>query len=833
MAVRGVPELHRWLIYAAGIVMICLTAQSIRLGHEVRLSLQDLATAETDNLQWTLSQIEVDHLKYLNSAQTTVSELDLSALRRNFDIYYSRIVTVSESNLYAAIRRGQTIERLSRLNAGLQAQAALIDGPNTELLAQRGRLVELIQADRQDIREMALSGVVLQAEFAGEKRNHLYKLFADLAVVLIALVCALLTTALVLMRLYRRGQQLAARIAQDAARMETMVGASLDAVVMADREGRIIAMSESGETLFGVLRGDALGRSIEALVPDIATLKSDRAGSWLSRLDLEERGEEGRFLLTAQRGDMRFPAELSLSISHSGANPVLVSYIRDISTRLRAEEDLRQARDDALAGERAKARLLTVMSHEMRTPLNGILGSLDMLERQGLPAHQLRYLEAMRVSGDLLLHHVNDVLELSRLEAGAEPEAPQVFDLAELVQGLVDSQQANAAKNKNELSAFCSLGPDLGVRGAHRSLQQVLLNLIGNALKFTENGAVSVDVVRHAGDTVEFSIADTGKGIAAEDLTRIFDEFAMVDPSYRREAEGTGLGLAITRRLVANMGGEIRCDSELGEGSIFSFSIPLPACAISQVTQPQVEVSSTRPQHVLVIEDNEINRFLLEEMLAGLGHEVSSASGGAEGLQMIEDGLYDLIISDISMPEVDGMDVIRRARAEHLADETDIVALTAHAAAEDHARILAAGFAEVLTKPVGRDDLASLIARWCGAAADAPVTTPPDQANLGGTSDIDQFVTAVGVAKARDYLGEFQLEVVQLTHALEDAPNLTEDLRQEAHRLAGSAAVLGLAQLRQCLLDIETAEADFGSEGAQLMAVWQEAEGLIAPFVAA
>lgn len=827
MAVRGVPEFHRWLIYVAGVVMICLTAQSIRLGHEVRLSLEDLATAETDNLQWTLSQIEVDHLKYLNAVQTTQTGADLSVLRRFFDIYYSRIATVSESKLYAVIRVGETNERLLRLHEGLQAQAALIDGPSALLLSQRDRLVELVKADQTDIREMALSGVVMQAEFAGQKRNHLYSLFADLAVVLIALVCALLTTSLILMRLYRRGQQLAARIAQDAARMETMVGASLDAVIMADREGRIIAMSESGENLFGVLRGNALGRSIETLVPAIATLRSDRAGTWLSRLDLDKRGEEGRFLLTARRDGLDFPAELSLSISHSGANPVLVSYVRDISNRLRAQEDLRQARDDALAGERAKARLLTVMSHEMRTPLNGILGSLDMLERFGLPAHQGRYLEAMRVSGELLLHHVNDVLELSRLEAGAEPEVTQVFDLQELVQGLVDSQQANAGKNKNELSAFCCIGANLGVLGARRSLQQVLLNLIGNALKFTENGAVSVDVVRHAGDMVEFSVADTGKGISEEDLSRIFDEFAMVDPSYRRGAEGTGLGLAITQRLVTAMGGEIHCESELGEGSIFSFSISLPARAISSTPVSEASISTTSYQSILIIEDNDINRFLLAEMLSGLGHDVSAASGGEEGLQMIEDGLFDLIISDISMPDVDGMDVIRRTRAEHLADETDIIALTAHSAAEDHARILAAGFAEVLTKPVGRDELARLIARRCGDGAEAHIAAP------AGASDIEQFLSAVGVAKARDYLGEFRAEILQLTQALDTASTLTEELRQEAHRLAGSAAVLGLAQLRQCLLDIETAEDASGPEGTQLISVWQDAEGLIAPFLAA
>jgi PAS domain S-box-containing protein len=833
LAARGVPEFHRWLIYTAGIVMICLTAQSIRLAHDVRLSLEDLATAETDNLQWTLSQIEVDHLKLLNAAQSTTTDADLRALRRQFDIYYSRIATVSESNLYAVIRVGDTKERLVRLQNGLQAQAVLIDGTDELLLSQRDRLVDLVKADQADIRELALSGVVRQAEFAGQKRNHLYTLFADLALVLIALVCALLTTSLILMRLYRRGQQLSSRIAQDAARMETMVSASLDAVIMADRGGRIIAMSQSGENLFGIPHGDAAGRSIETLVPEIASLKRDQAGGWLSRLDLDTRGEEGRFLLRARRDGHEFPAELSLSICHSGANPVLVSYVRDISNRLRAEDELRKARDDALDGERAKARLLTVMSHEMRTPLNGILGSLDVLDGSDWPDHQRRYLNAMRVSGELLLHHVNDVLELSRLEAGAEPEVKQVFDLQELVQGLVDSQQATAEKNKNELTVFCSLGETSEVLGPRRSLQQVLLNLIGNALKFTQDGAVSVDVVRHGGDTVEFSVADTGKGILQADLSRIFDEFAMVDPSYRRGAEGTGLGLAITQRLVSAMGGEIQCESELGEGSIFSFAIPLEARAASSISGAEDSVAVTSPRRILIIEDNDINRFLLLEVLNGLGHDVSAASGGAEGLQMIKDGVFDLIISDISMPKVDGLDVIRQTRAAHLADETDLVALTAHCAAEDHARILGAGFAEVLTKPVCRDDLASLIARRCGDDQDAPLALPRTPGKVTGASDIDQFVSAVGAVKARDYLGDLRVEILQLVQALEQTSTLSEDLRQEAHRLAGSAAVLGLAQLRKCLLDVETTEDTSGQESARLMDVWRDAEGVVAPFMSA
>jgi CheY-like chemotaxis protein len=281
------------------------------------------------------------------------------------------------------------------------------------------------------------------------------------------------------------------------------------------------------------------------------------------------------------------------------------------------------------------------------------------------------------------------------------------------------------------------------------------------------------------------------------------------------------------------MGGEIQCESELGEGSIFSFAIPLEARAASSISGAEDSVAVTSPRRILIIEDNDINRFLLLEVLNGLGHDVSAASGGAEGLQMIKDGVFDLIISDISMPKVDGLDVIRQTRAAHLADETDLVALTAHCAAEDHARILGAGFAEVLTKPVCRDDLASLIARRCGDDQDAPLALPRTPGKVTGASDIDQFVSAVGAVKARDYLGDLRVEILQLVQALEQTSTLSEDLRQEAHRLAGSAAVLGLAQLRKCLLDVETTEDTSGQESARLMDVWRDAEGVVAPFMSA
>ncbi len=812
--------MHRLLISATAVILVLLAVQSVRLGKNVQNRIEALSSAATDNLQWTLSQAEVDYLKYRLASEQAEGSADLAVLRRQFDIYYSRIATFRESTLYAGIREnaegGATLERLRQ---GMMAQADLIDATDAELIANLDRLHEMVVRDGDDVRDLALMGVVLQAETAGAERVLLHKLFLRLAIVVIALLASLAFTALLILWLYRRGQRLAYLQAQESARTEAMVTSSLDAILVADEAGLITAFNGAAERIFDYTAQEAIGMPFDALV------SVDAAHKDIRRLPRGSRELDGRIRLTATRksGEV-LPVEVSLMVTKSSGNPVLVSYVRDISHRLRAEEDLRRARDDALAGEKAKDRLLTVMSHEMRTPLTGILGSLDILEDLGPSSEQRRYLQAMRVSGELLLHHVNDVLELSRLEAGAAPEELRNFDLKELVEGLVASQQANARKNNNELSVFCNIGAVTGVCGRTRSIQQVLLNLVGNALKFTRDGAVSVDVIRGDGDLVEFSVADTGKGIAPEDLERIFDDFIMLDPSYKRGSEGTGLGLAISRRLVRLMEGDISCESELGEGSLFSFSIPLPPVELEVQAQVKTAERGKRQCKLLVIEDNDINRLLLEKMLSDLGHQVTSAAGGAEGLAQISAQEFDLIITDISMPEVDGLEVLRRVRKDRLAEGVDIVALTAHAASEDHARILEAGFAEVLTKPINRSAMAAMIDRRTGVGE----TFAPRRE---GESDIGQFFQALGAEKARHFLSVFRNDVHSLRETLAQSERLTESHRQEAHRLAGSAAVLGLAELRASMLAIEEANTNAIPELDRLQRAWASADSVLQGFV--
>ncbi len=829
----------RWVAFCAIAMFVGLVGRSLWLGLELRQGLERLSTAATDNIQWTLAQAEVDYLKYYSAVLEAETSGDLAHVRQQFDIYYSRIRTYAESGLYARLQDGENGVFLAHLNEGLDAQVQLIDASDDILLNSLPQLTALILKNRHEVREIALEGVELQAAIANRQRVQLHHLFAHLSAVLVILVVSLSATILVLIYLYRRGQSLTEQTVQDAARVQTMISASLDAIILADEFGKIWTFNIAAEEMFGYTQADALGIELSQLVFDSEAPPRD-AVAWLFAQERLANQEDGRLRSTGHRlNGEAFPVEISLSASRSidkGETTVWVAYVRDISHLLQSEEELRRARDDAMAGERAKDQLLTVMSHEMRTPLNGIIGSLDLLAKRPQTQENQIYLSAMRVSGDLLLKHVNDVLQLSRLKANAEPEEVQVFDLCQLVQDLVTSQHANALANGNEISFYCQIGTGIFVQGQRHSIQKVLLNLIGNALKFTNDGAISVDVLRQTGG-VEITIADTGKGIAEDDLERIFDDFVTLDGSYGRIQEGTGLGLAIVKGLVTDMGGTVHCDSILGEGSTFTVTLSLQFVAATKADEPAQTksflqtVDNVEQQHrILVVEDNEINRLLLSQMLRDLGCEVVDASGGAQGLELLKQRTFDLVLTDISMPDVDGIALLRQARDLGVTQDTNIVAVTAHAAKAELNRIKAAGFADVVTKPVQQEALRAILSQFAHKNASRsskktalPITVDNDDA-------LDRFFTTLGADKAQEFITGLCHEMSEFCLMLANASEMTLSMRQEAHRLAGSAAVLEFSELYEELLKIETAPENEFPDVTTLVAAWEKIHSRLQAF---
>jgi len=419
-----------------------------------------------------------------------------------------------------------------------------------------------------------------------------------------------------------------------------------------------------------------------------------------------------------------YPVEVHLQLSSNESPPVFVAIIQDISARRRMEEE-RHERDAALAASRAKSEFLAMMSHEIRTPMNGVLGMASLLLDTPLSGEQRAFVGTIHQSGEALLHILNEILDFSRIEAGRMELSPVVFDLPALAQGTIGLMAGQARQKGVRLDTQIEAGLTSSRTGDPARLRQILLNLIGNAVKFTEEGAVTLRIGREparpapdsaADSRLRFEVIDTGIGIARAAQARIFEPFAQADGSTTRRYGGSGLGLAIVKRLVELMGGRLGIESEPGRGSTFWFVVDLPAATLaSPLPAPAAAASLRRGARVLVVEDNPVNQLVTGQMLRKLGCQVDMIGNGQEAVAAVARQAYELVLMDCQMPGMDGYEatrLIRAWQAEQSAARTPIVAFTANAMDGDRERCLAAGMDDYLPKPVSVEALRAMLVRW-------------------------------------------------------------------------------------------------------------------------
>jgi PAS domain S-box-containing protein len=448
--------------------------------------------------------------------------------------------------------------------------------------------------------------------------------------------------------------------------------------------------------------------------------------------------------LTSTHGGGRWMSTTKVAmVDRSGRISGIAGISRDVTGRKQAEDDLQRAKTAAESANRAKSDFLAAMSHEIRTPMNVILGMADLLSESPLLVEQRNYVRIFQRAGAHLLVLINNILDISKVESGHLELESIGFDLKALLDKTIEMMVPQAQVRGLDLTLQVSSGVPMGLLGDPSRLQQILINLIGNALKFTEHGSVTVRVesdseLKTAGAAgVRFSVVDTGIGIPAEKTKIIFDSFTQADSSTTRKYGGTGLGLAISKGLVELMHGRIVCTSQQGEGSTFSFTVPFNIDQAMENTKPiepaaAIETEPPGPADpevsILVVEDSEDNQVLIKAYLSGF--RLDFAENGMVGVEKTMFGNPHLVLMDLQMPVMDGLEATRAIRqweAKTRLSPIPILALTAHAAPEEVGKSLEAGCSEHLTKPIKKTTLLEAISRHLNRKI---LITPPP--GIGG-----------------------------------------------------------------------------------------------------
>jgi signal transduction histidine kinase/CheY-like chemotaxis protein len=390
---------------------------------------------------------------------------------------------------------------------------------------------------------------------------------------------------------------------------------------------------------------------------------------------------------------------------------------KEIHERTQAQKALKEAKESAEAATRAKSAFLAVMSHEIRTPLNAVLGMTRLVLETNLTEEQRDQLSTAESAAEHLLALIGDILDLSKIEADKISLESTPFQLREHLSETVQIQSVNARKKGLRLLFETAPGVENAFVGDISRIRQVLHNLLGNAVKFTEKGEIRLQVDKTEKGELRFRVSDTGVGIPKEKLTTIFEPFHQADSSITRKYGGSGLGLTISRRLVEIMGGALRAESRPGEGSVFEFTLFLPPVEHEENIKAPADplppdTDSPERLRILVVEDNPFNQKVMEMFLHRLGHAVTSVENGNRALETADAHRFDLILMDIQMPGLDGYQTTRLLREKETSGHTPIIAVTAHATEEDRTQCVNAGMDDYLTKPIHFEALKQMLNRY-------------------------------------------------------------------------------------------------------------------------
>jgi len=781
---------------------------------EVLAQIEEIRSASEDNVEWNINQLEIETLKlqlavgdYLAAGSENTDDLKL-----RFDIYYSRIGIISGGHMADLIVRNGYVENLAKIRAFAEETAVIIDGPTEQLVQFLPDLAGQLPEQRKAARVISLGLLSNMAVKTDSQRAKLGYLLGATAITTVLMFIVLGASLAVIIRLYF--QSIARKLEVDftVARLDATINATKDAVLVLGHDNCILEAGGAFETLFKDRKTKVRGKPLQSILVDrgMKNIVLNQTSETTQAISEKRRTATLKGIGRRQDGT-RFPVEYSFQSVIVNQTNCIVMFITDVAEQVQDKSNLVEARNKAQAAAQEKSRFIGIISHEMRTPLNGVLGSLEVIEAEKLSNKQIRFLGVAKRSSTRLLGLVEKVLSVSQLESRKTILKPTTFCVNKFLEKLKDDYQFEAANSKNKMEISTSNTTNLQVFGDTEILGHIVGNLLSNALKFTDQGSIKISAnieesSRQPGALfLVISVKDNGCGISSENLDKIFEDFVSIPGVGGKTISGTGLGLGIAQRLADFAGGWIDVESTLNLGSVFTLHFPVGSRRFTCLDTEEISASSgheqpeNAPLNILVAEDDEISRTIFEEQIRTLGHTPQMVVDGVQCVQSAVKTCFDAILMDFSMPNMDGLEAARRIRASGASKNTPIIGISANRTDDIRTKTRDSGINFLLSKPVSKNALQEAlltISELAGSDGTEPIL---DKTVIADVLDV------LGVEKSRQQARQFIATTDQFFAELDryDWSDSATEFATSSHKTAGRAALMGARKLAEVLSELE------------------------------